>query len=208
MDALPVRSSSLRSALPRAIPWRLGAWVRGASVLGAWVLGAWVLGAWVLGACVLGACAPPPPADSAPSPPLVAAPEDQPAPQGLEPDTTAADDDAESDMVVTESGLGIEDLVEGDGEVAEEGSRVSVHYVGRLEDGKVFDTSERRGPYLFELGRGDVIAGWDEGVLGMKVGGKRRLTVPAKLAYGAQGQPPNIPPNALLEFEIELVSVE
>lgn len=122
-----------------------------------------------------------------------------------------ADDDPpdETETRVTETGLGIEDLKVGDGAAAEPGNRVTVHYVGRLESGKVFDDSKKRGePYAFKLGHGKVIAGWDEGVVGMKVGGLRRLTVPAKLGYGERGQMPTIPPNALLEFEIELIAVE
>ena len=109
--------------------------------------------------------------------------------------------------IKTPSGLVIEDLVVGNGDAASAGQRVSVHYTGWLTDGKKFDSSKDRGqPFMFSLGRGEVIRGWDEGVTGMKVGGKRKLTIPPELAYGASAVG-SIPPNATLIFEIELVSV-
>ncbi len=115
----------------------------------------------------------------------------------------------ESDMRVTQTGLGIEDLKVGAGPVAQEGDRVTVHYVGRRESGKVFEDSRKHGrPFEFEVGRGRVIAGWDEGLVGMQVGGVRRLTIPSKLGYGERGAMPGIPPNALLEFEIELLAID
>lgn len=108
----------------------------------------------------------------------------------------------------TDSGLKFEDLVIGDGETAASGQRVSVHYTGWLSDGRKFDSSvDRDEPFSFPLGRGVVIRGWDEGVAGMRVGGKRRLTVPAQLAYGARGAGGVIPPNATLVFEVELLGI-
>ena len=104
--------------------------------------------------------------------------------------------------------LKIEDLVEGAGAQAAAGQKVSVHYTGTLTNGSKFDSSLDRGrPFEFVLGAGRVIKGWDQGVAGMKVGGKRRLTIPSDLAYGAGGFPPVIPPDATLIFEIELLGV-
>lgn len=102
-------------------------------------------------------------------------------------------------------GLLVEDFVIGSGEEAKPGSEVSVHYVGTLPDGSMFDTSHKRNrPFAFTIGEGRVIKGWDQGVPGMKVGGKRRLTVPAELAYGERKKG-KIPPNSQLTFTIELV---
>lgn len=101
-----------------------------------------------------------------------------------------------------------EDIVVGSGATAEAGQDVVVHYVGRLADGTQFDSSRaRRDPLDFALGAGDVIKGWDEGIEGMKVGGKRRLTIPPALAYGDQGCGGVIPPEATLVFEVELLEV-
>jgi len=112
------------------------------------------------------------------------------------------------DSIKTPSGLVIEELVVGSGAAAAAGQRVSVHYTGWLTDGKKFDSSRDRGdPFVFPLGRGQVIRGWDEGVAGMKVGGKRKLTIPPGLGYGARGAGGVIPPNATLVFEVELLSV-
>jgi FK506-binding nuclear protein len=102
------------------------------------------------------------------------------------------------------NGLQIEDLVIGTGETATPGKKVGVKYVGRLENGKMFDSSLKR-PFGFRLGVGSVIKGWDMGVKGMKVGGKRKLVIPPALGYGAKGAAPEIPPNATLHFEVELV---
>jgi FKBP-type peptidyl-prolyl cis-trans isomerase FkpA len=105
--------------------------------------------------------------------------------------------------------LGVKDLVVGKGAEAKAGDTVKVHYVGTLPDGKEFDASKKHGqPFDFELGAGRVIKGWDQGVAGMKVGGKRKLTVPPSLGYGARGSPPVIPPNATLLFEVELLEVK
>ncbi len=112
------------------------------------------------------------------------------------------------DTIKTPSGLVIEELVAGSGPVAAAGQKVKVHYTGWLTDGKKFDSSKDRGePFVFPLGRGQVIRGWDEGVAGMKVGGKRKLTIPPSLGYGARGAGGVIPPNATLVFEVELLSV-
>jgi FKBP-type peptidyl-prolyl cis-trans isomerase FkpA len=101
-----------------------------------------------------------------------------------------------------------EDLIVGNGATAEAGQDVVVHYVGRLADGKQFDSSRaRRDPLDFALGAGDVIKGWDQGIPGMKVGGKRRLTIPPELAYGQHGLAGVIPPQATLVFEVELLEI-
>lgn len=111
--------------------------------------------------------------------------------------------------VITASGLNYVDLVVGDGAVAEAGKTVVVHYTGWLQDGTQFDSSKDRGPFTFALGAGRVIAGWDEGVAGMKVGGKRRLIIPPHLGYGERGAGGGrIPPNATLTFEVELLEVK
>ena len=108
----------------------------------------------------------------------------------------------------TKSGLQYWDLAKGKGAVAKAGDTVKVHYTGWLTDGKKFDSSLDRGePIAFKLGTGMVIKGWDEGVAGMKVGAKRQLRIPPDLGYGAAGSPPVIPPNSVLVFDVELVSV-
>jgi FKBP-type peptidyl-prolyl cis-trans isomerase FkpA len=108
----------------------------------------------------------------------------------------------------TASGLVIEELTIGTGATAAAGKKVSVHYTGWLTNGTKFDSSKDRGnPFIFPLGKGHVIKGWDEGVAGMKVGGKRKLTVPAALGYGSRGAGGVIPPNATLVFEVELLEV-
>lgn len=100
------------------------------------------------------------------------------------------------------------DFVEGTGAEAVSGSTVSVHYTGMLPDGTVFDSSVNRGPFTLQLGAGMVIQGWDQGLVGMKEGGKRRLIIPADMAYGAQGVPGVIPPNATLIFDVEMLDVQ
>ena len=110
--------------------------------------------------------------------------------------------------VTTSSGLKYLDQVVGTGEVAVAGKTVNVHYTGWLENGKKFDSSVDRGQaFSFPLGAGRVIKGWDEGVQGMKVGGKRKLTIPSNLGYGPQGAGGVIPPNATLIFDVELLGV-
>ncbi len=103
--------------------------------------------------------------------------------------------------------LGVQDLVVGTGAVVATGDLATVHYVGSFTNGNVFDSSRTRNqPFPFRVGAGQVIRGWDMGVPGMRVGGRRRLTIPPSLAYGSQGQG-SIPPNSTLIFEIELLSV-
>lgn len=116
----------------------------------------------------------------------------------------------------TVTALGKDDRVAGTGAEARPGMMVSVHYTGWLYDpaapqmrGKKFDSSKDRGePFEFQLGKGDVIAGWDEGVAGMKIGGTRVLTIPSNMGYGARGAGADIPPNAALVFEVELLGVK
>ena len=109
---------------------------------------------------------------------------------------------------VTASGLRITDLTLGKGAEATAGQTVVVNYRGTLESGKEFDSSYDRGPFSFPLGAGRVIKGWDEGVAGMKVGGKRKLVVPPDLGYGSRGAGGVIPPNATLIFEVELLEIK
>ncbi len=105
--------------------------------------------------------------------------------------------------------LQVRDDKVGTGAEASPGRTVSVHYTGRLLDGTKFDSSrDRNEPFDFRLGAGEVIPGWDEGVKGMRVGGVRHLTIPSNMAYGATGSPPAIPPNAALQFDIELLDVK
>jgi peptidylprolyl isomerase len=113
-----------------------------------------------------------------------------------------------ADEVTTASGLMYIDEMVGDGASPETGKKVTVHYTGTLPDGKKFDSSRDRGrPFEFNIGVGQVIKGWDEGVAGMKVGGQRKLIIPPELGYGARGAPPAIPPNAVLHFDVELLGV-
>lgn len=104
--------------------------------------------------------------------------------------------------------LQIEDLQVGTGAEAKSGHSVSVHYTGTLTNGKKFDSSrDRNEPFDFQLGAGMVIKGWDQGIVGMKIGGRRKLTIPPELAYCPMGYPPVIPPNSTLIFDVELVEV-
>ena len=108
----------------------------------------------------------------------------------------------------TPSGLIIDDVVVGSGATASAGQKVAVHYTGWLTNGTKFDSSkDRNDPFEFPLGAGRVIKGWDEGVAGMKIGGKRKLTIPPALGYGARGAGGVIPPNATLLFDVELLDV-
>tara|TARA_X000000368_G_C22798182_1_gene609022 strand:+ start:172 stop:591 length:420 start_codon:yes stop_codon:yes gene_type:complete len=114
------------------------------------------------------------------------------------------------DIIIMDNGLIIEDIEVGDGTEANDYNKVVVNYTGKLEDGSVFDSSLKPGrePFTFTLGVGSVIKGWDLGVKGMKVGGKRNLTIPADLGYGDRGAGSVIPPGATLLFEVELIEVE
>ncbi|MDD5098159.1 MAG: FKBP-type peptidyl-prolyl cis-trans isomerase [Candidatus Pacebacteria bacterium] len=104
--------------------------------------------------------------------------------------------------------LKIETIQEGTGEGAKNGDKVQVHYTGTLEDGTKFDSSVDRGtPFMFDLGAGQVIEGWEKGILGMKVGEKRKLTIPSQMGYGASGAGGIIPPNATLIFDVEMLKI-
>lgn len=110
---------------------------------------------------------------------------------------------------MTTSGLTYEDTQEGTGAIANSGQTVTVHYTGWLTNGTKFDSSkDRNQPFSFHLGAGEVIRGWDEGVVGMRVGGIRKLTIPPQLGYGTRGAGGVIPPNATLVFEVELLNVK
>ncbi len=130
------------------------------------------------------------------------------APAPAKKPSTAAPTPVTGDPVVTKSGLKYWDITVGDGAEAVRGKTVRVHYTGWLTNGKKFDSSvDRREPFEFRLGAGDVIRGWDEGVAGMKVGGKRQLNIKPELGYGVQGYPPVIPPRSTLVFDVELLAV-
>lgn len=112
-------------------------------------------------------------------------------------------------MITTDSGLTYLDVVVGNGAAPVAGKQVKVHYTGTLENGTKFDSSvDRKQPFSFIIGVGQVIKGWDEGVMSMKVGGKRKLVIPANLGYGARGAGGVIPPNATLLFDVELLEVQ
>ncbi len=113
-----------------------------------------------------------------------------------------------AEQITTASGLTYEEIEAGTGATALSGQKAKVHYTGWLKNGQKFDSSkDRHDPFEFTLGAGQVIKGWDEGVVGMKVGGKRKLTIPAALGYGSRGAGGVIPPNAELIFEVELLGV-
>lgn len=121
----------------------------------------------------------------------------------------SVEDSKENKMTQDVTELKIDDTQVGSGDEAKAGQTVSVHYTGRLTDGTKFDSSlDRNQPFQFKLGAGQVIKGWDQGVAGMKVGGKRTLTIPAHLGYGSRGAGAVIPPNATLVFDVELLSVQ
>lgn len=136
------------------------------------------------------------------------APEEAPS-QTEAPETKEAPVES-AEWTTTETGLRYKDVKAGDGPSPEPGDMVVVHYTGTLSDGTKFDSSRDRGtPFSFSIGRGEVIEGWDEGVMSMKVNGKRELIIPAELGYGETGTPGGpIPPNAELHFEVELLEVK
>ena len=146
----------------------------------------------------------------APPPALAPASPEAPAPADSGPvDLTIALGVKESDTAKTASGLRFKDLKEGTGPSPKQGAKVTVHYTGWLMDGKKFDSSrDRSDPFTFVIGVGQVIKGWDEGVMTMKTGGHRVLIIPANLAYGEAGAPGAIPANATLRFEVQLLKAE
>jgi FKBP-type peptidyl-prolyl cis-trans isomerase len=129
---------------------------------------------------------------------------------GMQTACSAADDATKTGKeVTTKSGLKYIDQKVGDGDEAKKGTKVVVHYTGWLKNGKKFDSSlDRNEPFEFRLGAGEVIKGWDEGVAGMKAGGKRKLIIPYQLAYGEEGRGEVIPPKAELTFEVTLLKVK
>ncbi|MBP1619838.1 MAG: peptidylprolyl isomerase FKBP-type [Acidobacteria bacterium] len=134
-----------------------------------------------------------------------ASPTPTPAPAGAANTATKA---AEPKLITTKSGLKYADLEVGTGAEVKTGMLVLVDYEGRLANGEKFDSSyDRREPFSFKIGAGQVIQGWEEGVIGMKVGGKRKLVIPPDLGYGEAGAPPRIPPNATLTFEVKVLKV-
>jgi len=108
----------------------------------------------------------------------------------------------------TVQGVTIDDKKTGEGRVAKKGDRVGMRYIGKLKDGKVFDSNKKGKPFSFKLGTGEVIKGWDIGIAGIAVGGERRITVPANHGYGSKGAPPDIPPNATLVFDVKCLEIK
>ncbi len=130
------------------------------------------------------------------------------APDAQKPATTPDAQAPAGNEVTLAGGLKYTDLKVGDGDIAEDGLLATVHYTGWLTDGTKFDSSVDRGqPFQFRIGAHNVIAGWDQGVKGMRIGGKRHLTIPPDMGYGANGYPPTIPANATLVFDIELLAL-
>lgn len=130
-----------------------------------------------------------------------------PEPKKEQPKAKEGKQQAGGERTIT-GGVKVQDLSAGSGPEAKQGKRVSVYYIGRLKsNNKTFDSMQKGNGFKFALGGGEVIKGWDVGVVGMKVGGKRRITCPAHMAYGARGHPPTIPPNSTLVFDVELKAV-
>jgi FK506-binding nuclear protein len=152
--------------------------------------------------------------DSAKTSPAAEKKSDKPAAKQnekkLPPTPAVSSPEATSTKKTLPSGIVIEDVVRGNGPRAKNGKKCTMRYIGRLaKNGKVFDSNTGGGkPFTFKLGQGEVIKGWDLGVQGMNVGGTRKLTIPANLAYGSRGAKPDIPPNAVLEFEVKLLEVK
>jgi len=138
-----------------------------------------------------------------------AAPKEAPAPAAKGVPKAAKPKKAASKPLKEVTELEILEVQKGNGPEAKAGKMVTVHYTGKLTNGTKFDSSlDRNTPFTFQLGVGQVISGWDKGVAGMKVGGKRKLTIPSKDGYGERGAPPVIPPNATLVFDVELLDVK
>ncbi|RYX83415.1 FKBP-type peptidyl-prolyl cis-trans isomerase [bacterium] len=133
--------------------------------------------------------------------------EKPPTPEGEHSDEPAAQSTPDFDVVGGITKLQVVDERKGTGTIAKKGDMVAVNYRGTLLNGKMFDQSYGKAPFIFPLGAGKVIKGWDEGVAGMRVGGKRKLTIPASLGYGDKGAGADIPPNATLKFDVELMKV-
>ena len=132
-----------------------------------------------------------------------------PAPSEPATGTPATSGATEGQERTLPGGLKVTDVKVGSGPMAESGNTVAVHYTGWLLDGTKFDSSVDRGqPLMFQLGAGRVISGWEEGIKGMRVGGKRKLTIPPSMGYGSRGFPPVIPPDATLQFDVELMDVK
>ena len=140
---------------------------------------------------------------------LAACGKDEDKPAATDSNATPATSGCPAEATELDGGLCYVDTKIGDGPEVEKGDVLNMDYTGKLEDGSVFDSSEKQGqPIQFNLGVGAVIQGWDEGIPGMKVGGERTLTIPPELGYGESGYPPVIPPNATLIFDVKLVSIE
>ncbi|MBI3890557.1 MAG: FKBP-type peptidyl-prolyl cis-trans isomerase [Candidatus Wallbacteria bacterium] len=159
--------------------------------------------------CLLATVGCGPASEQSPAPDVTKAPPAPAAPPTKQATSTAAASPEEANTVSTPSGLKYIDLAKGTGATPSKGKTVEVHYTGYLTNGKKFDSSvDRKIPFQFVIGEGQVIAGWDEGVLTMQTGGKRKLIIPSELAYGDRGFGDVIPPRSTLIFEVELLGVK